>query len=219
MALSTAQKLKIKEGTKLLSLNAPDNFKKQLSPLPPTVKITDKTDSFDQIHWFVKDRAQMEKQLPKVMKLLQADVICWIYYPKGTSKIQTDLTRDKGWDELLKHKNLQWINLVSFDDTWSAFGFRKQNETDKKKAEKPKAQREIFNWVDPVKKTIKLPVELETALKKDKKATAFFDSLSFTNKKEYVEWIVSAKREGTKKERVAGTVERLQKEWKNPRNL
>jgi hypothetical protein len=219
MALSIAQKLKIKEGAKLLVLNAPDNFKRQLSPLPVAVKITDKTDSYEQIHWFVKAKAQMEKELPKILKLLKRDVICWIYYPKGTSKMQTDLTRDKGWDKLLAQKDLQWINLISFDDTWSAFGFRKQNETDKKKAEKPKAQREIFNWVDPVKKTVKLPAELETALKKDKKASSFFDTLSFTNKKEYIEWIVTAKREETKTERIEGTLERLKKEWKNPRNL
>ncbi len=38
-------------------------------------------------------------------------------------------------------------------------------------------------------------------------------------KKEYVEWIITAKREETRKERLKGTVERLEKEWKNPRNI
>lgn len=219
MALTIAKKLKIKEGSKLMSLNAPPDFKKQLTPLPDKVQIADNSDSFDQLHWFVKDRAQMEKELPKVLQLMKPDVICWVYYPKGSSKMQTDLTRDKGWDELLKHKDLQWINLISFNETWSAFGFRKQNETDKKKAEKTKATREIFNWVDPVKKTVKLPKELEAMLKKEKKTWEFFKALSFTNRKEYVEWIVTAKREETKAERIAGTIERLNKGWKNPRNL
>ncbi|RYF90014.1 MAG: antitermination protein NusB, partial [Chitinophagaceae bacterium] len=49
--------------------------------------------------------------------------------------------------------------------------------------------------------------------------SSFFDSLSFTNKKEYIEWIVTAKREETRTERIAGTIERLAKKWKNPRNL
>jgi len=43
----------------------------------------------------------MEKELKKVLRLVKDDVVCWIFYPKGSSKIQTDLTRDKGWEELL----------------------------------------------------------------------------------------------------------------------
>ena len=40
-----------------------------------------------------------------------------------------------------------------------------------------------------------------------------------TNKKEYIEWIVTAKRSATRNERLNGTLERLSKQWKNPRNL
>ena len=56
-------------------------------------------------------------------------------------------------------------------------------------------------------------------MKKHKKASGFFQTLSFTNKKEFVEWIVTAKREDTRNERVKGSVERLLKGWKNPRNF
>ena len=47
----------------------------------------------------------------------------WICYPKGSSKIQTDLTRDKGWQPL-DGSDLMWLSLVSIDETWSAFGLR-----------------------------------------------------------------------------------------------
>jgi hypothetical protein len=48
----------------------------------------------------------------------------WIHvYPKGSSKRQTDLTRDRGW-EPLEGSDLMWLSLVSVDDTWSAFGLR-----------------------------------------------------------------------------------------------
>ena len=60
---------------------------------------------------------------------------------------------------------------------------------------------------------------MEQAIRKNKKATDFFNSLSFTNKKEYVEWIVTAKREDTRMDRIRGTIDRLNKEWKNPRNI
>lgn len=204
----------------LLTLNAPLDFKKGLQGLPKRVNIITTGKDYDQVHWFVLNRAQLEKEMSKVMKLLREGVIVWVYYPKGTSKIQTDLTRDKGWDCLLAEEDkLTWISLISFNDTWSVFGFRGKTAADRKKQEKPKQEREIFKWADPLAKTVKLPVDLATAFRKNKKEAAAFDSLSFTNKKEYLEWVVTAKREETRKERVTGTIERLRKGWKNPRNI
>ncbi|HKP31554.1 MAG TPA: YdeI/OmpD-associated family protein [Chitinophagaceae bacterium] len=218
MPSTLAQKLKIKEGNTLLTFNPPKDFKSKLGDLPGGVKISASSKNPDQLHWFVKDKSQMEKELPGIMKMVKGEVICWIYYPKGTSKIQTDLTRDKGWDSLLAHKELQWISLISFDETWSTFAFRLKTEADKKKEANVKP-REIWNYVDPVKKTVKIPDDLEKSLKKSKKANELFQALSFTNKKEYVEWIVTAKREETRNERVNGSIERLEKGWKNPRNM
>jgi len=217
MPNTLAQKLKIKEGYTLLTINAPADFQKALAPLPPGVKISTSAKEYNQVHWFVKNKAEMEKELNDVLKLVKDDVTCWIYYPKGTSKIQTDLTRDKGWDALLKH-DFQWLSLISFNDTWSAFAMRSKTDPDKKKEAKTK-EREIFNYIDAEKKIITLPDDLANVLKKNKKANEFFQTLSFTNKKEYVEWIVTAKREETRKERIQGTIERLEKGWKNPRNM
>ncbi|PWT73438.1 MAG: hypothetical protein C5B59_13340 [Bacteroidetes bacterium] len=62
-----------------------------------------------------------------------------------------------------------------------------------------------------------LPDGLQVVLRKNKQADSFFDSLSFTSKKEYIE-CKTAKKEETRKERVQGTLERLLKNWKNPRN-
>ena len=218
MPTTTAQKLKIRDGFSLLAINAPSDFKKSLGLLPQRVKISTDATNYDQVHWFVKNRSQMEKELNKVLKLVKDNVLCWIYYPKGSSGIQTDLTRDKGWGELLKHDELQWISLISFDDTWSTFGCRLKNDADKKREEKPK-QRLIFDYIDPTTKAVKLPVDLADAFRRNKKQEQYFNTLSFTNKKEYIEWIVTAKKEETRNERVNGTIERLSKQWKNPRNL
>ena len=161
----------------------------------------------------------MEKEMSKVMKLVRPEVTVWVYYPKGSSKLQTDLTRDKGWDCLLAEGDkLTWISLISFDDTWSVFGFRAKTDADRKKEAKAPTPREIFNWVDPKTKTVKLPDDLSSAFKKNKKQSDLFNALSFTNKKEYLEWIVTAKREETRAERIKGTMERLGKGWRNPQN-
>ena len=220
MAKSISQKLRITEKSSLLVLNPPENFLEGLGKLPPGVKIKTEARDYDQVHWFVKNRAQLEKELSKVMKLVRENVIVWVYYPKGSSGIQTDLTRDKGWECLLAEDDkLTWINLISFDNTWSVFGFRAKTEADSKKATRPKTEREIFKWIDPVSKKVSLPPDMEQAIRENKKAAEFFNSLSFTNKKEYVEWIVTAKREDTRMEGIRGTIERLNKEWKNPRNI
>jgi hypothetical protein len=216
MASTVAQKLKLRENKVVLVINAPSDYKKSLGPLPKDVKIIENGKGYDQVHWFVKHKDQMEKELKKLISLVKDDVVCWIFYPKGSSKIQTDLTRDKGWEELMKH-DMQWISLISFDDTWSAFGMRQRTDADKKREARPN-ERPIFDYVDPKTKTVRLPEDFASALKKNKKEASFFNTLSFTNKKEYIEWIVTAKREETRKDRVNGSIERLAREWKNPSN-
>jgi hypothetical protein len=218
MATSTAQKLKIKENFTLHTINAPADFKKNIGELPRGVIISAESKTYNQVHWFVMNKAQMDKELTRVLKLIKDEVTLWIYYPKGTSKLQTDLTRDKGWDNLLKHDELGWISLISFDDTWSTFGSRLKTKIDKKREETPR-ERQIFDYVDPKTKSVRLPDDLAIALKKNKNQEDFFNALSFTNKKEYIEWIITAKREETRIERVKGTMERLTRQWKNPRNL
>jgi hypothetical protein len=217
MGKTISEKLRIKPGYTILTIDAPPGFKKSLDGMPDGVKIVTTGKSYDQVHWFVRNRAEMEKELKRIIGLVKEQVICWIYYPKGSSGLQTDLTRDKGWDALLGHNEFQWISLISFDDTWSTFAFRLKTEADKKKETRP-AEREIFKWVDPETKAVKLPDDFASALNKNKKQAEFFKTLSFTNKKEYLEWIVTAKREETRKERIAGSIERLGKNWKNPRN-
>lgn len=220
MANSLVQKLKIRDNDILLTLNAPAEFPNNLGKLPAGAKIVNRAKKYNQVHWFVRNKSQLEREVTKVIRLLDKNVIFWVYYPKKSSRLQSDLTRDKGWDSLLKHGDrVTWINLISFDDTWSVFGFRTKSETERKKEAKPKQVREIFNYVNPDTKEITLPDDLARLLKKNKQAAKYFDVLSFTNKKEYIEWIVTAKREETRITRLNGTVERLEKKWKNPRNL
>jgi len=92
---------------------------------------------------------------------------------------------------------------------------RHKTEKDRAKETKPK-ERPVFNFVDPKTKTVTVPDDLSAAFKKNKPQQEIFNSLSFSHKKEYIEWIVSAKKEETRKKRIEGTIERLGKGWKNP---
>jgi hypothetical protein len=214
-----AKKLRINENDTILAINAPPGFERALGKLTKGASVVEKTDNPQQVHWFVTNREQMEKELKKVLKWLKSGVIFWIYYPKGSSKIQTDLTRDKGWEMLMDVEGFHWLSLISFNETWSAFAGRLKSEKDKKRGEKSAGIPAINKWIDPASKTVRLPPDLSSALNKNKKLSGFFNALSYTNRKEYVSWVVSAKREETRKARIEGTIERLGKGWKNPSNI
>ncbi len=201
----------------LLLIHAPHGFNTTLGELPAGVNTSTTSSKFDQVHWFVENRAQLLEHIKQVTAMLSENVVCWVYFPKGSSGVQTDLTRDTGWAELQKIDQLKFLTLISFDKTWSAFCFRLKTIADEDKPLPPET-REIFNYVDPVKKTITLPPSLEEALEDNPAAKKYFEALSFTNKKEYLEWIVTAKRQETKLDRVKSSIERLKKGWKNPAN-
>jgi uncharacterized protein YdeI (YjbR/CyaY-like superfamily) len=56
---------------------------------------------------------------------------------------------------------------------------------------------------------MKAPDDLAAALVASPDAQTFFDSLSFSHKRSYVDWIVSAKKAETRERRVAQAVELL----------
>lgn len=63
-------------------------------------------------------------------------------------------------------------------------------------------------------KTIELTPEIEKAFKKNKKAWDYFTNLAPSHKKHYIGWIISAKREETRKKRIKEAVQLLSKNEK-----
>jgi hypothetical protein len=119
-----AKKMKLKPGHRAALVTAPQNYLKELRPLPSGTQMADRlTGKFDWVQVFVRDKAELEKVIPRLTRAVNPDGIVWISFPKGTSRIQTDLTRDKGW-EGLEHVALKWITLISVNETWSAFALR-----------------------------------------------------------------------------------------------
>src|SRR5262245_41938730 len=121
------RKLKLKSGLRAAVFGAPDGYVERLQPPPAGTTIDLDPDAatahYDWVQLFGRDGAALERELPAARGALKPVSQFWICYPKGSSKIQTDLTRDKGW-ESLADADLLWINLISIDDTWSAFGLR-----------------------------------------------------------------------------------------------
>jgi hypothetical protein len=118
------KKLKLKPGQRAAIIHAPPGYLDSLQSLPEGVNLAENLDGvFDWLQIFVKNRAQLEGLVASVAAALKPQSLLWVSFPKGTSKIQTDLTRDKGW-EALQDLDLKWVTLVSVNDTWSAFALR-----------------------------------------------------------------------------------------------
>lgn len=129
-----AKKLKLKAGQRAAIINAPEGYLEALRPLPDAVELLDHVEG--QMEWvqlFVTNKSELDRIAPQVIAALKPESLLWISFPKGTSKIQTDLTRDKGWDTI-QQADLKWINLVSVDETWSAFSVRPYKPGEKRQS-------------------------------------------------------------------------------------
>ena len=70
--------------------------------------------------------------------------------------------------------------------------------------------------LDSEPRVVSVPDDLASALSNDPAAQRVFDQLSFTNRKEYVEWVTSAKRPSTRQERITRTPELLKSGRRTP---
>lgn len=209
------KKLKMTPGHTILAINAPTEYLGVLGPLPEKITITErKSGLFDAVHLFVHNQSELKKFGTNALSFVKPGGLIWIFYPKKTSKMQTDLSRDVGWDEFSQH-NLQWMSLISFDKTWSACAL-KNAPPKKEKKSKALDKTIIDTYVDHEKRIVNLPEDLKKAFKQHQTAAKFFSSLSFTNRKEYVVWLITAKQESTRLKRLNLIIDKLHNGLKNP---
>ncbi len=92
------KKLGLKPGMSALIVSAPPGYLKQLGPLPEGVTITEKaggTHSF--VQFFATRKADITKTAPKLLKHAAPGALVWITYPKKTSGVESDLSREEVW--------------------------------------------------------------------------------------------------------------------------
>ncbi len=119
---SLARKMRRKPEARAAIIGAPVGYETASFPRfgPAAISLTR---HFDWIQIFVQNKAELDRLAPKAAKALNPDATLWISFRKGSSKTQTDLTRDHGW-EIIRSLGLKWITLISVNETWSAFAFR-----------------------------------------------------------------------------------------------
>jgi hypothetical protein len=118
------KKLRLRAGQPAAVVNAPEGYVAGLEPLPQGTQLSAVLNGrFDLVQLFVKNQAELEAWAESVVAVLRPAGRLWMSFSKGLAGLQTDLTRDRGWDRL-QQQDLKWISLVSIDDTWSAFSLR-----------------------------------------------------------------------------------------------
>lgn len=124
MAQSLVKKLRIQPGQRVLLLNAPEGYVEYLGDLPEAVQVERETvGEYDLVHLFVRNSEDLDRLLQLAMDALKYDALFWISYPKRSSKVTTDLSRDVLW-ELMADTGLRPVMQVSVDEVWSALRFR-----------------------------------------------------------------------------------------------
>jgi ubiquinone/menaquinone biosynthesis C-methylase UbiE len=126
MQTGLPKKMLLKPGYRLLALNAPEGFvAANLADLPDGATVTGITTSepFDAVVLFAKDVAALTAALPHALTALVPGGLLWVGFPKGESKRQADLTRDRGWG-LVVEAGYEFCSLISLDSIWSGWRFR-----------------------------------------------------------------------------------------------
>jgi hypothetical protein len=117
---SIAQKLFIKPGNKYLLVNPPEGYIAQIGKLPEgSIILSDSSCLVEVIQVFAANRVELETQLPRLKELLTPKGMMWVTYHKGTSKVKTDINRDK-INAYAHSIGLEGVAMISIDDDWSA---------------------------------------------------------------------------------------------------
>ncbi|WP_437521051.1 YdeI/OmpD-associated family protein [Sorangium sp. So ce726] len=196
------RKLQIKPDHRLLLLGAPDGFAAALDPLPARVTVaTAARGQFDVVHLFVRRAKDLERDAPKAIGAVRDGGVLWISYPKRSSGVETDLTRDVGW-QVVADAGWGGVAQVAIDETWSALRFKPGGAVNRKPGSAAAPKPKQAAAATP-------PEDLAAALRGNEVARATWDAMAPSHRKEYARWIEEAKTAGTRARRVDKSVEMM----------
>jgi Bacteriocin-protection, YdeI or OmpD-Associated len=210
-SLSLLEKLQLKDEKNILIQGLPSTVEKQFVKIAFAKNVTPllKARKIDFALVFAISHKQLKDILTDVVPALHDDAKLWVAYPKAASKIVSDLTRECNW-ACIAHFGYEEVRLITLDSIWTAMRFKKSNPAMRSSVVVEKKVKESE------KKTISTPVALELLFSKNQAAKSFYETLSFSNKNEYITWIAGAKKETTKLARLEATISKLNFLKRNP---
>ena len=123
---TVAEKLLFKPGKKILIVSPPQEIEALLGPLPAGVELLQAaSEPVDIILVFIKNRQELEAQLPRLKAALHPKGALWVAYYKGTARVETDIHRDS-LNAYAGTLGLTGVAIISIDQDWSGLRLKVQ---------------------------------------------------------------------------------------------
>jgi hypothetical protein len=128
-----SRKLGIKPGMKILLGDAPADFAGLLGNLPDGAKLLkNPSDAADCVITFVRNKADVRARASAALNAAGDKGLLWFAYPKKSGALQSDLSRDSGWEPVYE-AGWDSVAQISIDDTWTGFRFHPKHLVGKKR--------------------------------------------------------------------------------------
>jgi len=210
-----AKKLHLKPGMRVAVMDAPPGFALRAAGVVVEKSLVR---DLDVVLTFARTDKELAARWPRLTASLKPDGALWVAYPKKSSGIESDLAGMREWNAT---KNTGWnpVSMIGIDDTWSSVRFKHAPELERQRAARPEeniADTDGTICVDRVARRVTAPSDLQNLLSKNARARTAFDALAFSHRKEYIVWILAAKKAETRAARVQKTIALLTAGKKNP---
>ena len=210
------KKLRIDTSLPLWAINLPGDCKILFEELEVKQKLSGKN-PVGQLILFAEDSGVLARWMPLFESYVGHNTLFWIAYPKKTGAIVSDLIQMKPWD-IVFQSGYRGQTSVSINDNWTGMRFTNAPKSKPSICDLPMEERKV-EGIDFVNRTVQLPHDALTAVKKHPGMEAFFNAMAFTHKKEHVLAILEAKKEETRIRRIEKMIEMLNVNMKNPKHL
>jgi hypothetical protein len=117
---SVAERLQVKGDRRLAMIGASAALDKTVG----ASKVRADAAKADVVLLFAADREALDKNLPKLLKTIPTTSILWIAYPKLSSKLAADLSRDV-IHALAPKYGLDTVSQIAIDEDWSALRLKR----------------------------------------------------------------------------------------------
>jgi hypothetical protein len=115
-----AERLQVKGGRRLAVVGAPAGLETLIGVREQCAELPEA----EVVLLFVRDFAALDAQLTAMLPLLRPAAILWIAYPKLTSKLTGELSRD-ALRAAMPRYGLDTVSQIAIDDDWSALRMKR----------------------------------------------------------------------------------------------
>lgn len=124
MTRAIARKLGLNPGMRALIIAPPPGYLKLLRPMPEGLTVSSKTGAaYPFVQVFATRLSDISKFAEKLRKYAAPNALVWVTYPKQSSKLKGDLSRDV-IREAMNGPGWRAVSIVAIDEIWSALRFR-----------------------------------------------------------------------------------------------